>query len=40
MTYCLGINVKEVLIAIADTRITSGTETTTKRKLFLEQKDH
>ncbi len=40
MTYCLGIKVKEGLIAIADTRITSGTETTTKRKLFLEQKDH
>lgn len=40
MTYCLGIKVKEGLIAIADTRITSGTETTTKKKLFIEQKDH
>ncbi|RCH54052.1 peptidase [Mucilaginibacter hurinus] len=39
MTYCLGIKVKEGLVAIADTRITSGTETTTKKKITLEQKD-
>jgi putative proteasome-type protease len=40
MTYCLGIKVKEGLVAIADTRITSGTETTTKKKVFTEQKEH
>jgi putative proteasome-type protease len=40
MTYCLGIKVKEGLIAIADTRITSGTEITVKKKITIEQKDH
>jgi putative proteasome-type protease len=40
MTYCLGIKVKEGLIAIADTRITSGTEITVKKKISVEQKDH
>lgn len=39
MTYCLGIKVKEGLIAIADTRITSGTDTTVKKKLTTVQKD-
>lgn len=39
MTYCLGIKVKEGLIAIADTRITSGTDTTVKKKITIEQKD-
>jgi putative proteasome-type protease len=39
MTYCLGIKVKEGLIAIADTRITSGTDTTIKKKITLVQKD-
>jgi putative proteasome-type protease len=39
MTYCLGIKVKEGLVAIADTRITSGTDATEKKKLFVEQKD-
>ncbi len=40
MTYCLGIKVKEGLLAIADTRITSGTEITVKKKISIEQKDH
>jgi putative proteasome-type protease len=40
MTYCLGIKVKEGLVAIADTRITSGTNTSTKKKIYIEQKDH
>jgi len=40
MTYCLGIKVKEGLVAIADTRITSGTETVIKKKVFIEQKDN
>jgi putative proteasome-type protease len=39
MTYCLGIKVKEGLIAIADTRITSGTDTTVKKKISMVQKD-
>jgi putative proteasome-type protease len=40
MTYCLGIKVKEGLLALADTRITSGTDTTTKKKITVEQKDN
>ncbi len=40
MTYCLGIKVKEGLVAIADTRITSGTDTTEKKKIYLQQKDN
>ncbi|WP_026462303.1 peptidase [Adhaeribacter aquaticus] len=39
MTYCLGIKLKEGLVAIADTRITAGTNTTTKKKVFISQKD-
>lgn len=39
MTYCLGIKVKEGLVAIADTRITSGTDTSIKVKIITEQKD-
>jgi putative proteasome-type protease len=39
MTYCLGIKVKEGLVAIADTRITSGTDTTEKKKIYIQQKD-
>lgn len=33
MTYCLGIRVKKGLVAIADTRITSGSETTSAKKI-------
>jgi putative proteasome-type protease len=39
MTYCLGIKVKEGLVAISDTRITSGTDTTVKKKILVQQKD-
>ena len=39
MTYCLAIKVKEGLVAIADTRITSGTDTTQKKKVYIEQRD-
>jgi putative proteasome-type protease len=39
MTYCLGMKVKEGLVAIADTRITSGTDTSVKVKIMTEQKD-
>jgi putative proteasome-type protease len=40
MTYCLGIKVKEGLVAIADTRISAGTNITIKKKISIEQKDH
>lgn len=40
MTYCLGIKVKEGLLAIADTRITSGTDTTVKKKITIAEKEH
>lgn len=33
MTFCLGIKVRSGLVAMADTRITSGTETATAKKL-------
>lgn len=38
MTYCLGIKIKQGLIAIADTRITSGTNKSTKKKVYIEQR--
>ncbi|GLR16954.1 peptidase [Portibacter lacus] len=40
MTYCLGIRVREGLVALADTRITSGTETTTAKKISLHTNEH
>ena len=40
MTYCLGIKVKEGLVAISDTRITAGTSTTVKKKVHIVQHDH
>jgi len=40
MTYCLGIKVDSGLVAIADTRLTSGTETTTAKKVYVQQKDN
>jgi len=40
MTYCLGIKVKEGLVALSDTRITAGTNTTTKKKVYIAQKDN
>ena len=35
MTYCLAIKVKEGLVALADTRITSGTDTTIAKKYYI-----
>ncbi len=35
MTYCLGIKVRKGLVAIADTRITSGSETTMAKKISI-----
>lgn len=37
MTYCLGVKLESGLVAIADTRITSGTDTTKAKKLFVHQ---
>ncbi|MCF8261858.1 MAG: hypothetical protein K9J12_13850 [Melioribacteraceae bacterium] len=34
MTYCLGIKVKDGIVGISDTRITSGNETTRAKKVF------
>jgi putative proteasome-type protease len=39
MTYCLGIKVKDGIIGIADTRITSGHETTRAKKVFTVNKN-
>ena len=39
MTYCLGIKVREGLVGIADTRITSGSDTSIKIKMLTIQKD-
>lgn len=39
MTYCLGIKVKSGIIGIADTRITSGSETTRAKKVFTVNKE-
>jgi len=40
MTYCLAIKLKTGFIGIADTRITSGHETTTAKKVFVENKSN
>ena len=37
MTFCLGVKVANGLIGIADTRITSGSEMSSKKKLFVHQ---
>lgn len=34
MTFCLGIKTKHGLVGLSDTRITSGTETTTSKKVY------
>lgn len=38
MTYCLGIKLKMGLVALADTRLTSGNETTVAKKIYVHQK--
>ena len=37
MTFCLGMKCEEGLLAIADTRITSGTETSIAKKILVHQ---
>ena len=39
MTFCLGIRVDDGLVGIADTRVTSGTEVITARKVSIYQHD-
>ncbi|MEQ9301663.1 MAG: peptidase [Cyclobacteriaceae bacterium] len=39
MTYCLAIRLKQGIVGIADTRITTGTETTNAKKLFTYEGD-
>src|SRR6186713_2538157 len=39
MTYCLGVKVREGLVAVSDTRISAGTSTTIKKKIFVSQSD-
>lgn len=39
MTYCLGIKLKSGLVGLSDTRITSGSSTTIKKKVFVHQHD-
>jgi len=38
MTFCLGIKTKHGLIGLSDTRITSGNETTTSKKVYVVNK--
>lgn len=40
MTYCLGIKVRSGLVAIADTRLTSGSEVTTNKKISIHEVEH
>ena len=40
MTFCLGIKVKEGLVAIADTRITAGSNVSIKKKITIQQKEN
>jgi len=37
MTFCVGMKVQDGLVGIADTRITTGTEYITARKLTIHQ---
>jgi len=39
MTYCLGIKTRKGLVALADTRITSGTDTSVKVKIMTVQQE-
>lgn len=39
MTYCLGILNKQGIIGLADTRITSGNDTTTAKKIFTVERE-
>ena len=40
MTFCLGMNCEQGLLALADTRITSGSETSTAKKISVYETEH
>lgn len=40
MTFCLGVKVAKGIVAIADTRLTSGTEVSTNKKVSVYQSEH
>ncbi|MFY0650980.1 MAG: peptidase [Cyclobacteriaceae bacterium] len=40
MTYCLGLKTREGIIGFADTRITTGTDTTSAKKIFSVKKEN
>ncbi len=40
MTFCLGVKVAKGIVAIADTRITSGSEVSSNKKVFVHQSQH
>ncbi|MFT4032943.1 MAG: peptidase [Siphonobacter sp.] len=40
MTYCLGIKTRTGLLALADTRLTSGSEVTTNKKISIHEVEH
>ena len=40
MTFCIGITLEDGIVAIADTRITSGRECTTAKKVYVLQKNN
>lgn len=40
MTFCLGVKVAKGIVAISDSRITSGTAVSTKKKLFTYENDN
>jgi putative proteasome-type protease len=40
MTFCLGVKIKDGIVGIADTRITSGKECTISKKLTVFQRQH
>lgn len=40
MTFCLGVKTAKGIVAIADTRITSGSEVSSNKKVFVHQTEH
>ena len=40
MTFCIGMKVKDGLVGIADTRVTSGVESTVARKIAVIEREH
>ena len=40
MTYCLGLKTREGILGFADTRITTGSDTTTAKKIFVVKREN